>query len=156
MRDNTIGRPYNHRYISTICNVRSMSKIIVFLQGMVRVDRIMLVTWRVWVLCTLRGRYYTPYHSPVCMSDYLLLCTVDPWLEWSTSGDSAEISAKPRTCEWSIWLGRTPELHLDEGSHETECQLWSVHLIQITCSDKQIDIELMFLVLTQANKSVNH
>ncbi len=27
---------------------------------------------------------------------------------------------KPRTCEWPIWLGRTPELYPVEGSHETE------------------------------------
>ncbi len=28
-------------------------------------------------------------------------------------------NAKPRACEWSIWLGRTPELYLVEGTHET-------------------------------------
>ncbi len=63
---------------------------------------------------------------------------------------------KPRICEWSIWLARSPELYLVEGSHETEGSYSTFHQIQQMCSDKQINHELMFLVLSHANMSVNH
>ncbi len=48
------------------------------------------------------------------------------------------INHKLGTCEWSISLSTTPKLYL----------VWSFYQIQERCSDKQIDHELMFFILS--------